>query len=349
MSQPFHIHLRKKFNRTVQNLLKKIFIKEAKREAIKANNIQNILIVRVNYRIGNIIFNTPLINALSQTFPDAKIDMMIGAPFISPLIEGMPNIRKVYSFNRELLKHPLKILSLRRQINRNNYDIMLFPSPLSTSDGLMSWVLKSTYKIGFYDKDSFKSLTHQIDPSKEIVHEALKPLKLMELLGIKNIQKFDQFLNINLTKEERENPKFQNPSKTIGIFRDARGKKKIEDSWWQELIDELKELDSSLNFLDILDPNNQKPLNQTIEYYSEKNLRAVATKISNLTAFICADTGPMHLASSTLTPTIALFKSTSPALYGTLGEDDLSLIIQQKRVKEIAHEIIEHLNSTHHQ
>ena len=79
---------------------------------------------------------------------------------------------------------------------------------------------------------------------------------------------------------------------------------------------------------------------------SEKNLRVLAAKIGNLKAFICGDTGPMHLASATLTPTVALFKTTSPALYGTLGGNDLSLVMKEKSVKDIAKEIIEHLQQS---
>jgi ADP-heptose:LPS heptosyltransferase len=78
---------------------------------------------------------------------------------------------------------------------------------------------------------------------------------------------------------------------------------------------------------------------------SEKNLRTLAAKISNLDAFICGDTGPMHLASASGTATIALFKATSPTLYGTLGKKDLSLVMQGKSIEEIAHEIMTHLKA----
>ncbi len=109
------------------------------------------------------------------------------------------------------------------------------------------------------------------------------------------------------------------------------------------MIDELKKLNDTLEFIDILDPNNKTPLNSDIKTISEKNLRELAKKISTLKAFICADTGPMHLASATKTPTIALFKATSPTLYGTLGKNDLSLVTKDLKTKEIAKKIYHHL------
>ena len=54
----------------------------------------------------------------------------------------------------------------------------------------------------------------------------------------------------------------------------------------------------------------------------------------------------MHLASASGTATIALFKTTSPILYGTLGEKDLSIVMKEKSIEEIAQEILGHLKDS---
>ena len=41
--------------------------------------------------------------------------------------------------------------------------------------------------------------------------------------------------------------------------------------------------------------------------------------------FISTDTGPMHLASSTAVPTVALFRASDPLQYGPLKPSDLSI------------------------
>jgi len=346
MAQAFHIKLRKKLALFLQSTLRKIFLKVPEKTKIDTSIIQKILVVRINYRIGNILFTTPLLNALSKQFPDAQIDMILGAPFIAPLIEGMPNINKVYSFDRQLLKHPLDVLSLRKEINQNEYDLMVLSSGLSTSDTLISWLIHAKNKIGFYDKNSFKNLTHIVDAPTKVEHEALVPLLIMEELGESSRDSFDHHLDIRLTKEEKKKVETPYYTQAIGIFRDARNEKKIDDAWWRELIKALKELDASLTFVDILDPNSKVLLEEDMQTISEKNLRILAAKIGNLKAFICGDTGPMHLSSASKTPTIALFKTTSPTLYGTLGRDDLSLEMKEKSVKEIAKEILDHLKES---
>jgi ADP-heptose:LPS heptosyltransferase len=260
----------------------------------------------------------------------------------------MPNINKVYSFPRELLKHPLKVLKLKKELKENHYDLLVSPSLHSSSDTFFTFLVSATYKLGFYSPDVFSPLTHGIPFPSTIEHEALKPLALMSAFG-KEVNDFDNFMNLQLTKEEREAVAPKREDTTIGIFRDARNEKKIKDDWWRELMVELKKIQPNVTIIDILDPNNKTALNENMETLSEKSLRVLALKISQLDAFICGDTGPMHLASASLTPTIALFKTTSPTLYGTLGKKDLSLEMQGKSVKEVALEIDEHLKRVHHQ
>lgn len=109
------------------------------------------------------------------------------------------------------------------------------------------------------------------------------------------------------------------------------------------LLDALHTLAPELHIVDILDPNNTTALKADLQTLSEKNLRTLAAKIANLEAFICGDTGPMHLASASKTPTIALFKTTSPEYYGTLGKKDLSLVLKNKNIDDVAKEILTHL------
>ena len=345
MAESLHITLRKKFNNLINMTLSKLFPVDKNSALINPDEIQRILVVRINYRIGNILFTTPLLNELEKVFPHAKIDVMIGAPFITSLIEGMPQINKVYSFPRKLLKQPSKIFGLKKELKQNHYDLLIAPSLMSSSDSIFSFLVSAKYKVGFYAPDVFSPLTHAVPFPNDIEHEALKPLALLSIFGGSSEKNIKSYLDIQLSKEEKACVQNEIPLHSIGIFRDARNEKKIENEWWSELINALHNIDSSLKFIDILDPNNTIALHNEMATISEKDLRVLACKIANLDAFICGDTGPMHLASASGTATIALFKTTSPTLYGTLGKKDLSLVMQGKSVEEIADEIIGHLKS----
>ncbi len=134
--------------------------------------------------------------------------------------------------------------------------------------------------------------------------------------------------------------------KVVGIFRNARYDKKLPDTFWMELTEELqKQSDEELLFVDILSPDVPTRLREDMYEYAQKDLRKLAAFMASLDAFICGDTGPMHLASASGVPTIALFKTTAPTLYGTLKESDLSLVMQEKSPDKIAEEIKEHLQA----
>ncbi len=338
MAVKWHVKFRRELAKNINQTLAKLFTKKQNSSALPKEKIKKILIIRMNYRIGNIIFQSPLVNAISEIFPHAKIDFVLGAPYITPLIEGMPNINKVYSFDRKLLTKPLQALKLIKEINQNDYDLTITSNLGSSSDKVATLLVKAPFKVGFFEANQYLPVTHSTEVINNFngLHEALKPLELVKVFG-ENPNNFERELNLKVERPKKTN--------VIGIFRDARGEKKYQNSFWQELVDELKKLDNTLEFIDILDPNNKTPLNKTIKTMSEKNLRDLANNIATLKAFICADTGPMHLASATKTPTLALFKATSPTLYGTLGKHDLSLVTKDLDIKSLAYKIHEHLKT----
>jgi len=340
MAKALHSRVRKNISKGLHKFLSTLFPVNQNPEPIKLDEIQKILVVRINYRIGNILFTTPLLNALEKQFPNAQIDMMVGAPFTSSLVEGMPQINKVYSFPRKLLKQPLKVLALKKELKNNGYDLLVTPNLNSTSDTLFTFLVSAKYKVGFFAKDVFSPLTHAVESTSEVRHEALKPLVLMSAFSDAPLQSYTPYLDIRLSKKEKEAVSADIAPHSIGIFRDARGDKKLDDAWWKSLLDALYTLAPELHIVDILDPNNTTPLRDDLQTLSEKNLRTLAAKIANLDAFICGDTGPMHLASASKTPTIALFKTTSPEYYGTLGEKDLSLVLKDKPMDVVAKEIL---------
>lgn len=341
------MNFRKRLRKYSNQVLAIIYAKKQSQEPLDPGPINRVLVVRINYRIGNILFTTPILNALAKQLPHARIDMILGASFTASMIEGMPQMDRVYSFPRSLLRQPVRLFKLIKQLNSNQYDLVLVPSIFSASDRFFSFVLKSRFKVGFYAPDVFVPYTHSIPSGGNETHEALKPLSLMRLLGAGDGTVFSKRLDIRLNDEEKQAVKGIFKPGTIGIFRDAKREKKIDDGWWRDLLHHLKSLRGDLEFVDILDPNNAIPLNDQINSMSEKNLRTLAAKISQLDAFLCGDTGPMHLASSVQTPTIALFKATSPSYYGTLGQTDLSLDIREKTTAEVAAIILDHFQSVH--
>lgn len=351
MAMPLHSQLRRKIRKFINKFLHALFAPKVTNEIIISDQIKNILIIRVNYRIGNILFTTPLINALAHDLPHAKIDMLIGAEITKPILAGFSTIDKIFVLQRKLLLHPIDLFRFVTSIRAKKYDLVINLNTTSMSDQICTTLANSVYKVGFYSDNGWAPLTHTItEPPQQ--HTSLQPLKLMEFFS--NASKdYKHHLDMNLTIDEKIEGKRtldtlignRKYSYILGVFRDARYEKKIEDSWWQEWYDELVHRIPDLILIDILSPEVPMPLNEHVIPYSNKNLRELGAFLSALDLFVCGDTGPMHLAGASLVPTVALFKTTSPTAYGAIGENDISIVINDFSAQEVAVQTIGHLKN----
>jgi heptosyltransferase III len=354
MGVPLHSRLRKVMQRIFYQGVDFFFHIKASREPIDPTQIRSILVVRINYRIGNTLFLTPLIQALEKEMPAAKIDILIGAAFTKPLLSGFENVRTVYDFPRKLLKNPFFLIRYIRQLRSCRYDLVLNPNSGSGSDRLATFLARGRYKLGACKEEGWMPVNRCVDEDDTLVHEALKPLSLLQIFNM-DIPR-NMHLSISLHPAEREAAKkvlegllqerhLASKSFVVALFRDARFSKKIEKKWWSALIKEMQNIDANVLFIDILSPDVAEPLNKDVLFFRERNLRKLGAFLSNLDAFICGDTGPMHLASASGAATIALFKETSPSLYGTLGVKDVSYNIKEIELYELAQNIYRHIQN----
>lgn len=357
MGLPLHSRLRKKLKNLLNSLLFFLFPTRSSHDPIPASGIRRILIIRINYRIGNILFTTPLLRALERRFPDATIDYLVGAAYTVPLLKGSGNVDQVYDFPRKLLKHPLELYRYIRRLRSERYDLVINLNTGSASDRAATFLARSTFKLGFDAPGNWSPSTHAVIPPPGAVHEALKPLHLMKAFG-NDPSEFPQKMDIALSSAEREAGRaelrkrleaqgyvWNGSARRIALFRDARFEKKIDSEWWREWYSEMKRLNPDAVFIDILSPDVKDRLAEGVYLLSEKNLRFLGGILSQMSLFVCGDTGPMHLASASGVPTVALFKATAPALYGTLGESDLSLNIASMPPQAVAAEVSGHLAS----
>jgi len=351
MGIPLHSKLRRKL-RTVLNQILSKFSSQQNSEPIDPSTIKKVLLIRINYRIGNIIFMTPLIRALEKKLPTADVDMLVGAPFTAPIIKEMPNIQNVYSMPRETSKNPIKLFKEIRKINQNNYDLIINPIPGSVSTNIAILLIKAKLKLGFHRSDTWMPINRSIDEPKDISHEALKPLALMDIFSGEKLA-YNQYLDIAISQKERDEGrqivlellKNKTDTRIVGIFRDARNEKKINNDWWITFIKQMRKLDNNTTFIDILPPNEKEALLPDMPFISSENLRDLAKIFSALNVFVCGDTGPMHLASAALTPVVAFFNVTDPSLYGPLGEKDKTIQINDKEISLIAKQTYKHIKT----
>jgi heptosyltransferase III len=344
--RPWHSKIRRFLSKYLYAFLGKIINTKIKNEKIEAKNINRILITRLNHRIGNILFLTPLIKALEKQLPHAQVDLLLGSDF-SGLIGQMANVNTIYYVNVQLFKTPWKLFSLINILNNNRYDLLISATNSSGSTNISQAFIKAKYKLGFKEEKKISFANIVVD-FPDIKHEALYPLALMEAFTGEKFA-YEPYLDISLSNDEKIRGKEIllkligqdniDGKLIIGIFRDARYEKKIADNFWLEYTDKLLETGNRYIFVDIIAPGG-KGVSDDILSISFENLRELASFMAALDFFICADTGPMHLASAVKTNIIALFNKTSPEAYGPLGKNDRVIDISNKSLDELLAETV---------
>lgn len=346
MKYPLHIVIRRKLT-TVLNKLLSLFKKSGKTlEYVERDEIKSILLIRPNYRIGNIIFLAPLINELSKALPNAKIDVIVGSKISGKILEPMPNVNRVIDIPRKLLLQPINLYKLIKDTREVEYDIAFNISGASTSAQIVNSLIKAKNKAGFDDSKLWSNFTHLQDRGERTYkHMGLESLEFLRFLKI-DIPK-NATLDIKLKPEEIEEAKadlesllssnsITDNSKIIAIFRNARFDKRVNDEYWSAIIDEVLKIDNSVTFIDILSPDIPTKLNSKVLSYSNKNLRVLGAFFKLCNLYVSADTGPMHLAVASGAKVLALFNKTDIEVYGALGDGNKTIDIENLLPKSVA-------------
>ncbi len=339
MKIPLHVAIRKKISPLLNRFLALFSNNTSHKTSIDKNEIATIVLIRPNYRIGNLIFLTPLINELAIHLPNAKIDVIVGMKLAGKILEPMPNINKVIDIPRKLLMQPIDMLRYIKQARSIKYDLAINVSGGSTSAQIVTTCIKAKYKASFYDKKLWAHFTHvQERGIKHYKHMGLESLEFLRFFNI-DFPKKQPSLDIKLTEEEKQEAQqalnqllkknnITANKKIIAIFRNARFDKKIPDTWWDEWVKSLYKENENCIIIDILSPDIPTKLNDKVLEYSNKNLRILGAFFQACDLYVSADTGPMHLAVASNAKILALFNKTDIEIYGALGEGNTTIDIE---------------------
>ena len=84
--------------------------------------VRRVLVVRANFRMGNLLLMTPALAALRRALPQARIDVVAGRGYLD-LLEHSPDVDGRIGIDRRMLMAPWSLLSLVRRLRRQHYDL----------------------------------------------------------------------------------------------------------------------------------------------------------------------------------------------------------------------------------
>lgn len=295
-------------------------------DRLPASEVKTILVVRNNKRIGNMYFMLPFIQELRACYPEADIDLMIiddsqGGIFLNL---GLRNI--IVSQFAFVTAWPF-IKSLFRT-RRTVYDLLLMPHS-SASDTIICAFLHARNKVAFWGEETVGVFRHSRKIELQSHHAALTALAL---LGDLRHETHD--VDHTMVFSDEENAKAEQivaslkgtASKCFAYFRGARGAKIVDDLTWHEI---RKKFDlaaqGNVQWVEILSPDITEPLIAGTTTYQSADLRLLGNVLKHVDLFICADTGPLHLADAANARCVGLYNVTNPLHYGCLNSHSVNV------------------------
>lgn len=270
--------------------------------------------------LGDVLLATPLIHSIKQTYPEAKIDLMIRQG-TEGILEGNSDINQIFTCQKH---SPVKDYFAMFKNTAFKYDLAFSLSASDRSFWCTLFAAKKRYSIikKFRWQDFWKHLgTHKYIFDSENIHVVERNLRLADAAGIKRNY---QLIPPATTKEIKYPDK-----KFIVLHPFPRLPFKY---WkiiaWQTLIDYLQKQDyqivisggKSKKELDYIKPLLTKNI---ISIAGKLTLAETAKLISRAEFFIGVDTGTSHLAAATGVKTITLFGPTNISRWSPFPKDYL--------------------------
>ena len=207
-------NLIKKLNRIFQDYMrdkrlkigKYIWDRKEKTEIIKGdnflkdNNINSILFLRYDGKIGDMIVNSLMFREIKKVYPDIKIGVVARGAAID-IIRDNPNVDKIY----EYYKDRKKIKDLALKIKKEKYDLLIdFSEMLRVNQMMLINLCGARFNIGL-DRKEWKLFDLSIESDKDFKwteHITDRYLAYLVKLGLKR-ENIDISYDIYLKKEKK--------------------------------------------------------------------------------------------------------------------------------------------------
>lgn len=299
---------------------------------------RRILIIRPD-RIGDVILTTPLMRAVKLSFPGSFVGVLVGS-YTAPLLKDNPHIDAIITDDPDGADAGRSgFWNLVRRVRKFNFDTGLMPLPRERHAWMMLLAGIHT-RVGSGGKIyQILTATKSVSRNKYIPlrHEADYVMDLGRKIGI-NIE--DLSPQIFLTESEQAAAKRFFEEKGIDFTKPLigvnPGSKGSSPNWIPERYVQLAEkLSQEYQLFINAGPENSgmkkyfAHLEHSAVVHIPKDLRELASLVSQLSILIAPSTGTLHVAAALKIPTVALFcplTACSPTLWGPLGNKAANIL-----------------------
>ncbi|MFL9844191.1 glycosyltransferase family 9 protein [Flavobacterium rhizosphaerae] len=293
-----------------------------------AVTIKKVLVIRPNHRLGNLLLVTPLMQELASTFPGCSIDIFVKGGLTPIVFQNYPEVKRAIQLPKKPFKEFVNYLKVWFKVKGNGYDLVVNVSKGSSSGRIATTLARAKYKVYGDEKENLKA------KYPDYLHMAKFPVYnlryYLSRLGFKNDSPVP-LLDLKLSESEFSQSRkilaglTGNTKPVISIFTYATGAKCYKNDWWEPFYQKLQAEFPDYSIVEVLPAENVSQIDFKAPSYYSRDIREIAAFIANTKVFIGADSGIMHLASASLTPTVGLFAVTNPKQYQPYGNKSVAL------------------------
>ncbi|MFC1621607.1 glycosyltransferase family 9 protein [Candidatus Omnitrophota bacterium] len=272
---------------------------------MKLKEINKILFITLS-NIGDVILTLPVLTALKDNFPGAKIDVVVG-PRPRDIFTKDPLINRIFTYDKHasLKDRAAFVIKLRKE----KYDLAV-----DMRNSLLPVLIGA------------KKMTSILSKNKKM-HKRSAHLEKLNNLGIeyKNQQ------NVYIHDEDRryidkllEESGVKKGDVILGINPASRGPlKRWSADGFTEVINEV--LRQGRHKIVLIGESNERVLSHkdVIDFTGKTDLNKLFALIERMQLLLTCDSASLHIACDLGVKVIAIFGPTDPNEYGPTGKDDV--------------------------
>ncbi len=299
--------------------------------AVDPASLRRVLVVRTDDRVGNVLLTTPLLRALREGLPHARIDFLL-ADRRRVLVDGLGLADRLIGYDkRRSLRNPLALGPLLTSLRAGRYDAVIDAAhydAFSLTAALLTRWTGARVRVGHARGDAERFYTHPVPLPEGVRYDVAAKLSLLGPLGLPT-RGWELETSAGLD------------GATIGAAGEALERLGLESGRFFVLNPGARKADrriardrlaevvrsiagrTGLRALVVWGPGEEALAGEVVGASGADAVRAPPTDLPLLAALlrrsallVTNDTGPMHLGVACGAPVVALFNVADSARWG---------------------------------
>lgn len=288
-----------------------------------------ILLVQTGF-LGDLVLSTPVIANIKALYPKAELTVLT-TPLAADLVRSHPAVSQVLTFDKRKSQKGLAgLFDMQKRIRREKFAIV-FSLHKSYRTALLLFLAGIPKRYGF--KEAAASFIYSKTAKRsDQAHDVLRNLAIFRCIG-KEPEELLQEMKIALPADAIAKAESllatKNAKPLVGI---APGSVWATKRWTSEGFSVLAKALASQGFQVVLigGPDDAEIASEVessaalplVNLIGKTSLIESAAVIAKLDLLVCNDSAPLHLASASKTPVVAIFCATVPEFgYGPWGTE----------------------------